>query len=255
MKKSLLLAVFAAFSLAAAPATFRPYHKIAKVKGLALDTGIDHPAWKSAPSYRLMKLVYTIPDINRKPLEAGFVQYLYDDKYLYIRADFADSDIMTNAAKDGGHFYKQGDLLEIFIKPGNANYYWEIYATPNDLQTRFHFGSRSTVGLPSGFAHKDVGIKIVSRLNGTLNNPMDRDKGYILLVAIPIAELNRPHAVDGVAEYPAGTVPFAPGNDWRIQSARYNYGRYLRETELSCNPQAYGGYHSTEYYAQIELEK
>lgn len=255
MKKTLLFAVFTALSLSAAPATFRPHIKVNKASGIDLANGIDHPAWKNAPAYSLLKLVYTIPDINRKPAESGSVQYLYDDKYLYIRADFKDSDIMTNAQKDGGHFYKQGDLLEIFIKPGNANYYWEIYATPSKLQTRFHFGSRSTVGLPSGFAHRDVGIKIASKINGSMNDASDRDHGYILLVAIPISELNRPHAIDGIKKYPAGTVPFAPGSDWRIQSARYNYGRYLNNIELSCYPQAYGGYHSTEYYAQMELVK
>lgn len=254
MKKFLLFAAFTALTISAAPPTFRPQIKVTKVSGMNIKNAIDHLAWKNVPSYQLLNLVFNIRDINRKPTERGSVKYLYDDKYFYVRADFNDRDIMTNAKEDGGHMYLQGDLLEVFIKPDGANYYWEIYGTPNNLQTRFHFGAKATVGLPSGFTHQEVGIKVITKISGTLNNPDDIDQGYIVLVAIPIDELNSPHFKDK-AQHPAGTVPFAPGVTWRVQSARYNYGRHLADIEFSCYPQAYGGYHATEYYAEMEIVK
>ena len=254
MKKFvLLLAMFSVLLGSAADSgTFRPKIQVPKVKDFDIATGIDHPAWKTVPAGQFLKLVGNVNDINRKPLEAGYVKYLYDDNYLYVRAEFIDSDIVVNATTDGGHFYKDGDVLEVFIKPGKSNYYWEIYGTPNKLNTRFVYGSRSNLGLPSGFKHDEVGIKVASRINGTFNKRDDRDTSYVVLVAIPLTELNRPHLKTG---HPAGTVPFAPGEDWRVQSARYNYSRYLNNYELSSYPQTYGGYHSLEYFAQIELLK
>lgn len=253
MKKLVLFAaVSTGLLLAASPSVFRPKVKVPKVKNLTMENGIDHPAWKDVQGNEFRRLVYSNADMYRRPLEPATVKYLYDDKNFYVLADMIDSDIMTTATTDGGHFYMQGDLLEIFIKPAKSNYYWEIYGTPNKLNTRFFFGSRSTVGLPSGFAHKDVNVKIAVKIDGTFNDPTDRDKSLKILVAIPLAELNRPHLTK---EHPAGTVPFAPGEDWRILTARYNYSRYLKTSELSSFPQIANGYHTLPYYAEIELLK
>ena len=252
MKKFLIPAVLSALTLWATPDAFRPKIQIAKVDNFDLANGIDHPAWKNVPAHQLMCLVYSMGDMYRRPSEPATVQYLYDDRYLYVRTELIDSDIMTYGTQNGSHLYREGDLVEIFIKPGNAHYYWEIYGTPNQLNTRFYFPSRGSIGTPSSFRHVDAGIKVFSRIDGTFNDPSDRDRSYIVLVAIPLAELNRPHLT---GDHPAGTVPFAPGEDWRIQTARYNYSRYLNDIELSSFPQTYGGYHSLEYFAEIELLK
>ena len=188
MKKFLFLAVFGTIALAAAPATFHPKIQVKKVADMDVNTAIDNPVWQSVPSYPFMRLVYNMGDMYRKPAEPATVQYLFDNNYFYVRAVLTDSDVMTTGTANGTHLYVQGDLLEVFIKPDKANYYWEIYGTPNQLQSRFYFGARATVGLPSGFAHKDVGIKVFSKVDGTLNDPTDRDKSCTTMVAIPISE-------------------------------------------------------------------
>ncbi|MBO7328272.1 MAG: carbohydrate-binding family 9-like protein [Lentisphaeria bacterium] len=253
MKKLCLFAVLlGTIILFAAPPTFRPKVQVKKVKNFNIETGIDHPAWKEVKGNDFRVLVYSNHDMYRRPTEPATVKYLYDDKYFYVLADMVDSDVMTTGTKSGSHFYLEGDLLEVFIKPANANYYWEIYGTPNKLDTRFYFGSRSAVGLPSGFTHKDVGIKVAVKVNGTFNNPSDRDKSCKTLVAIPLTELNRPHLTK---ENPAGTAPFAPGETWLVLAARYNYSCHMDTLELSSFPQIYGGYHNLEYFAEIELLK
>ncbi|MBE6389540.1 MAG: hypothetical protein E7043_05140 [Lentisphaerae bacterium] len=255
MKKQILLLAAVWCSMAAfattPPATFYPEVEVRKVSGMTIENGIDHPAWKSVPSHQFLQMIGPLTAINRKPVESGSVQYLYDDNYFYVRADFVDSDIVVNATSNGGHFYNSGDVLEVFIKPEKSNYYWEIYGTANKLNTRFHYGSRSTLGLPSGFKHDEVGIKVNSKINGTLNDSSDKDHSYVVLVAIPIAELNHP-IKEG---HPCGTVPFSPGEEWRVFSSRYNYSRYLKKYELSSFPQIFGGYHSLEYFAKIKFVK
>jgi hypothetical protein len=253
MKKlCLFTALLGMLLLTAAPPTFRPKVQVKKVKNFNMENCFDHPAWNEIKGNEFRLLVYSHYDMYRRPTEPATVKYLYDDKNFYVLADMTDSDVMTTGTESGSHFYLQGDLLEVFIKPANANYYWEIYGTPNKLNTRFYFGSRSAVGLPSGFKHKDVDIKVAVKIDGTFNNPTDRDKSCKILVAIPLAELNRPHLTN---EHPAGTVPFAPGHEWRVLSARYNYSCHMDTLELSSFPQIYGGYHNLEYFAEIELLK
>lgn len=251
-KLVLLAAVSSTLLLSASPSVFRPKVQVAKVSNFDIKNGINNPAWKKVQANEFRRLVYSNSDMYRRPTEPAVVKYLYDDKNFYVLADMVDSDIMTTGTANGSHFYLQGDLLEIFIKPAKANYYWEIYGTPNKLNTRFYFGSRSTVGLPSGFTHKDVNIQVAVQINGTFNDPTDRDKSYKILVAIPLAELNRPHVTK---EHPAGTVPFAPGEEWRVLTARYNYTRYMATPELSSFPQIANGYHTLPYYAEIEILK
>jgi hypothetical protein len=177
--------------------------------------------------------------IGRAPVEAGSVQYLYDEKYLYVRACFVDSDVMTTAKSHGGHFYIQGDVLELFVKPAAGKYYWEIYGSPNKLRTRFHYQARGMLGLPSGFAANDVPVLVDAKVEGTLNDARDVDKSWTVLLGVPRAELEK-----------YGT-PFAPGNTWYIFASRYNYGAGLPYAELSSFPQIQNGYHSHEHYAEI----
>lgn len=254
MNKFVLTGLFAGMMLVsfAAADCFRPQIPVKKVQNFNLTDGINNPTWKNIPKYELMKLIWANSDIHCRVSETGFVKYLYDEQYLYILADFIDSDIIQNGKKDGDHLYLHGDLLEIFIKPANADYYWEIYGSPNGLTTRFFFAGKGVVGVPSSFEHIDTGMKVFCQLDGTLNNPDDRDKGYKMLLAIPISELNRPHATKN---YPGKTVAFAPGEDWRLQSARYNYSCYLDTLELSSFPQTVGGYHNLKYFAEIKLLK
>ena len=218
-----------------------PKVRVNKVADFRFSGGIDHPAWKSQPSYSLMLYVTDVNAIGRAPVESGRAQFLYDDTHFYIRAHFTDSDVMTTANKNGEHFYMQGDLLEVFIKHGPTPYYWEIYGTPNKLHTRFYFTSRGTLGLPSGFALNDCPILVDAKVDGTFNDPTDKDRSWTVLVGVPRTELEKNGAKLG------------PGNRWLILAARYNYTRHLPDQELSSYPQITGGYHSHEYYAEMEF--
>ena len=213
----------------------------AKVKGFDFASGIDNPVWQKQPAHQFMYCISTVDDINRAPAESGTVQYLYDDRYLYVRAHFSDSDVMTGATKHGEHFYAQGDLLEVFIKHPKHNYYWEIYGTPNKLRTRFYYPSRAMLGLPSGFAPNDCPILVDAKVDGTFNDPRDVDKSWTVLLGIPRSELEK------------NGEKIAPGNNWLIFASRYNFSAHQNDRELSSFPQIPGSYHLYEYYAEIEF--
>lgn len=199
----------------------------------------QHPAWKNTPAYTFLSNVKAIQDIRQLPRERGSVQYLYDEHYLYVRAEFADSDIVNTAEKSGGHLYSCGDLLEVFIKPLDQPYYWEIYGTPNELYTVFYYAApgKKPISVESNQ------VKVTAKINGTLNNPRDKDVAFNLFLKIPRSELEK------------NGMKFAPGNQWLIMASRYNFSRYLTGCEQSAYPQCSINFHNSQYYAQIRFEK
>ena len=252
MKKSILCAIFASLTVLSAnaepiartpeaPETFRPTVKVGLVPELTLENAMNSKAWDSMPKYHLMHYVTELQHINKAPAEGAYVRYLCNDSDFFVRVDMVDSDVMTGADRNQDHHYSQGDLIEVFIKPENDSYYWEIYGLPNKLYTRCYFPSKGTLSLPSGFGPTDVKIGVDSRVYGTFNNHSDRDKGWTVIIAIPRKELEK------------NGCKFAPGQKWTVLAARYNYSVYLPVHELSSYPQITGGYHSTEYYANIEF--
>ena len=220
-----------------------PVVKVHKIGDMNIDESIHHPAWQKASSNRFMLYVTEPESINKLPIEHANVKYLYNDKYFIVRAEFFDSDIMTTAKEHGGHFYIEGDVLEVFLKPEKFNYYWEIYGSPNQLRTRFHYPSRGSLGLPSGFAPNDLPILVKTEITGTFNDCSDRDTKWCVVLMIPRSELEK------------YGYKFDAPSKWLVLSARYNYSRYLDKHEYSSFPQIPWSYHMYEYYAELEFVK
>ncbi len=217
-----------------------------------LDGKLDEGAWTNAPAYSLslpLKSYSTLPESMQKNLgdklqEKGKVKLLWDDNYLYVGAEFEDSDVMQEGNEDQAHLYGTGDLIEVFLKPAKANYYWEIYGTPNNKKTWYAFPSRGRIVFPACGNYKPENFKVAATTDGTLNNWKDKDKSWTIEMAIPIKELT----VYG--------AKFDNSAEWTILLARYNYSVYLQKPELSAYPQLSNvNWHIYEEYARLRLEK
>ena len=226
---------------------------------ITLDGKLDEAAWAKAPAYSLtlpFKSFSNMPESMQKNIgdnlrEKGTVKLLWDDNYLYVGAEFEDSDVMQDGKEDQSHFYTTGDLIEVFLKPAKETYYWEIYGTPNSKKTWFFFPSRGRLTFPGCAGYLPESFKVAATVDGTLNNWKDklnnwknRDKGWTIELAIPIKELT------------AYGAKFDNSSNWTILLARYNYSVYLEKTELSCYPQLSNvNWHLYEEYAKLRLEK
>lgn len=223
------------------PEVFRPTVKVGFAPDMQLDSAMDSPLWQKMPSYRFMRYVTDINYINLSATEGAEVRYLYNKETFFVRVDMIDSDVMTSATENQNHHYIMGDVVEVFVKPANDTYYWEVYGTPNKLYTRFYFPAGGSLGLPSCFGPTDVKIGVDARVDGTFNNQNDRDRSWSVIIAIPRRELEK------------NGCKFEKGSAWTILASRYNYSRFLPIHELSSFPQIFGGYHATKYYANIEF--
>ena len=202
-----------------------------------IDGVLDEPVWKKATAYPL----YLSKDktaAGQKLNEAGEVRFAWDKNFFYVAASFQDSDIVAQGKEDQMHHYRYGDLCELFLKPANESYYWELYATPAGKKTTFFFKQKCALD----FENYSSGLKVAANCLGTLNDSQDKDKSWTAEMAMPIKDLE------------SYGYKFGQGANWKILIGRYNYTRYLPETELSMTPQlSETNFHLPDEYEDLEL--
>ena len=221
------------------------------VDPIVLDGKLDEADWKNAPAYPLVHALrqYSEADwdvqefFRNGVVEPGKVKVLWDDKYLYVGIEFTDRDLYAEVKEDQKHHYRTGDVAEIFLKPLDKRWYWELYVTPLGNKTAFFFPGRGTLGLPS--VHPDKlplkGLKTSAFACGTVNDPSDQDVKWTAEMAIPRSEAGR-------------EIGLAPNVPWLIFFARYNYGKDLELRENSCFPlQPAVNFHNHAGYAILKM--
>lgn len=207
-----------------------------------IDGALDDAAWKTAAVYPLYMSVAELGE-GKTLTEAGEVRVAWDDQFLYVGIQFKDSDIVAEGQEDQLHHYLMGDLAELFVKPADRTWYWEMYVTPAGRKTTLWFPGRGRLGLKSS-EENPGGLRVAAQCQGTLNRWQDEDTSWTGEMAVPVQDLT------------ARGETFGAGANWTIMVARYNYSRYLPWKELSMTPQiSKTNYHLWEEYADLNLVK
>ncbi|WP_176012769.1 carbohydrate-binding family 9-like protein [Victivallis sp. Marseille-Q1083] len=212
-------------------------------KPVVIDGVLDDPVWQSAAVYRMDVPSVVNPDYGIA--DSGEVRLAWDDDYLYVAVSVRDRDLYATAESDQVMHFLFGDLAEIFIKPVNETYYWELYMTPAGKKSSLLLPGKGILFGEFKSTPQMPGMVVGARYEGTLNEWQDVDTGWSGEMAIPIADLERFGA------------EFAPGEDWRVLVARYNYSRYQPDgIEYSTAPKLSAiNYHLLEEYAKLKLVK
>lgn len=206
---------------------------------VTVDGKLDEPIWKVSPKYTL-SLPGDADGVDVQ--EPGTIQFAFDRDNFYVAATFNDSDVIAEGTEDQLHHYLLGDLCEIFLKPEDQSWYWELYATPLGKKSSFFYPSRGRLGMPS-CEDADFEMMVASHCDGSLNDWTDVDKLWTSEMAIPIKELT------------ARGETFGPGSKWRVSAGRYNFSKYLSQRELSSFPQhSKTDFHRYEEYAILDLQ-
>jgi hypothetical protein len=219
---------------------FVAQHTIVPVE---VDGKLDDPIWQRAVVYD-----FSLGDdvcVNGEMLEEkGYVQLAYDQNYFYVGVKFIDSDIIAENDENQQHHYRFGDVAELFLKPDNSTWCWEMYVTPNSKKTLFWLAGLGRLGLLSVGENDPNILQVAAIVKGTLNYWQDHDCFWTAEIAVPIAELEK------------YGDKFNSGMTWRIMCSRYNYSRFLKKPELSMTPVlSMTDFHLYEEYAYLELLK
>lgn len=185
-------------------------------KPVRIDGILDDEAWSRAPGYLFNAF-------NAPCLRNGLVRFAWDDRFLYVGARLDDDDIVAVSDRNQTFLFRDGDLFELFLKPVDDTYYWEIYANPLAARASLFIpgGGRLVLDEISREEHLIPDLEVAVQIDGSINHWRDVDTGWSVEIAIPIRELTRYGA------------KLRENSIWRFFVGRYNYSRYLEQLELS----------------------
>ena len=175
-------------------------------------------------------------DRDGAPLEGGAVRFSWDEKGLYVFAELEDSNLIALNRQDEQLHFETGDVFELFVKPLNDAYYWEMYAIPS--------GNKSTLFFPRDRS----GMELNDFLHGhdfqSLEVSVEEtSSGWSAHLFVPVSQLT------------ALGAGWGAGLEWTVFCGRYNYNSEdLADPELSMAPPLSAtNYHLTDEYAHLKL--
>jgi hypothetical protein len=206
--------------LAAAPDPLMPHprgyvcHRTAKPP--AIDGQLDDPAWAAAAWSEPFGDIEG--DKRPKPRFRTRVKMLWDDEALYIAAELEEPHVWATLTEHDSVIFHDNDF-EVFLDPdGDSHLYAELELNAKNttwdllLPKPYKDGGRAINGW------EIIGLKTAVRVDGTLNDPSDVDKGWTVEIKWPWA---------GLKELTAVPVPPKDGDQWRI-----NFSRVEWDTEV-----------------------
>ncbi len=210
---------------------------------LTVDGKLTEPAWQTARrSPRFVDLIHGTATIH-----ATQAAVLWDDDYLYVGYWVEEPDVRATFTKRDSPIYQDNDV-ELFIAGQDAYYEFEInsYGTiyeglfvwQSEFEKKgFHkipeldqqragvqFQPFNGVGLTShprglrwAYLKWDFPeLKSAVWIDGTLNDPSDRDRGWTVELAVPWKGM-KPLAMSDNR-----SLPPKPGDVWRMDFSRFN---------------------------------
>ena len=200
-----------------------------------LDGVLDEPAWEKAAVLRDFATFWE----KRKAKSATKARLLWDDDYLYFAAEMEDVDLYADVKEHNGMAWNN-DVFELFFKPHeDRNGYYEFQVNALNTQLEMFLPSRGAGGYQR-FMTAKLGIESAVKLDGTLNDWTDKDRGWTVEGRIPWK---------GFAA--TGGRP-KPGDKWRFALCRYDYSTAYERPDLSSTaPLTLPDFHRYEDYGTL----
>ena len=149
---------------------------------------------------------------GKKAASASRCRLLWDEEHLYFLAEVTDTELQTSSPQPSGAPWRD-DAIELFLKPGKAQPgYFQVDVSARGEVFHAFFPTAKARDQPALGRQDGFAIEAKVRLMGTLDNPSDRDQGYVVEGRIPWIDLLR-----------AGGRP-APGEDWQFNIGLLDLG-------------------------------
>lgn len=196
-----------------------------------IDGALDDAAWNDVPWTE----EFLRSNVRATARHKTRAKLAWDDRFLYLAFEAEDDEILTPFDADDSNMY-ESEVVELFVDAdGNQRTYDEIELNPRDRLFDARFPARrQRMDLPwaSGTRH-------AVKVDGTVNDASDVDRGWTAELAVPIGNLSAvPH------------VPPLPGDRWRINLYRLDHGRGFVEG-LAWSPPLVGDFHALDKFGTL----
>ncbi|MDH7493584.1 MAG: carbohydrate-binding family 9-like protein [Candidatus Saccharicenans sp.] len=142
------------------------------------------------------------------------VKMLWDDEYFYIGAELEEPHVWATLTARDSIIYQDNDF-EVFIDPdGDSHNYYELEINALNTVWDLFLVKPYRDGGPPIHSWDIQGLKTAVRVDGTINNPADKDRGWSVEIAIPWEVLKEAAPLKKKPE---------SGDRWRINFSRVEY--------------------------------
>ncbi|HKI77239.1 MAG TPA: carbohydrate-binding family 9-like protein [Ignavibacteriaceae bacterium] len=228
---------------------------------IKVDGKLNESSWKNAP---WTDYFVDIQGTSKpSPRFKTRVKMLWDDDYFYFYAQMEEPDVWATLKKRDAVIFHDNDF-EIFIDPdGDTHLYYEFeinaFNTPWDLLLIKPYRD----GGPPVNSWNILGLKTAVNIEGTINNPDDKDNGWSVEIAMPWSVLR---------ECANKEAPPKDGDQWRINFSRVEWktklvngkyeklknpqtSKYLPEDNWVWSPQGLINMHYPEMWGFVQFSE
>lgn len=189
-----------------------------------IDGAVDDEVWRSAPPTS----AFTRFDANADDgaLVRTTARLAWDDDYLYVAFECEDPDVWSDLTDRDADLW-EGEVVEVYLDPdGDGENYYEFEVNPRNAVIDLRI-PRSIEGSPQDVEAarqwNATGLRSAVRVEGTLDDRDDRDRGWSAELAIPFSALAD-----------SQTVPPRLGSVWRLQLLRIDRSKSLPHPQFSA---------------------
>jgi hypothetical protein len=198
---------------ASAPKTYaKIYICYRAAEKIAIDGMLNEASWRKAPATDAF--IDIEGDPRPLPRFSTRAKMLWDDQYFYIAAELEEPHIWGTLTERDSIIFHDNDF-EVFIDPnGDRNEYYELEINALNTVWDLFLPKPYRDGGKAQHGWDIAGLITSVKINGTLNNPSDRDDGWSVEIAIPWKAL---------AEYAHRASPPKDGDEWRVNFSRVEW--------------------------------
>ena len=237
----------------------RDYVCFRTVSPLTIDGRLDETEWKKA---RWTKEFVDIQgSIKSKPRYRTRVKMLWDDRFFYIAAQMEEPHVWATLKKRDSVIFYDNDF-EVFIDPdGDTHRYCELEMNALNTVWDLFLDKPYRDGNCALFYWDIGGLQTGVHIDGTINDPGDRDSGWSVEIAVPW---------DVLKEYAAKETPPRDGDQWRVNFSRVEWqteikgssyekksdplaGKFLPEDNWVWSPQGLIDMHYPEMWGYVQF--
>ncbi|MCI0421812.1 MAG: carbohydrate-binding family 9-like protein [Acidobacteria bacterium] len=198
---------------------------------IKIDGVFDEPSWRAAASTGPFRL----NDGSGSPPSRVEAKMLWDEQNLYFAFECDDSDLSATMTKRDEHLWQE-EVVEIFVDPdGDEKNYIELEVNP--LGTFIDLFVLTPV-VPIPFESYNIPAKWAVKVDGTIKNSSDRDKGWTVELSLPLKE-----AVT------APNLPPKDGDKWRLNL--YRIERKPLEQYIAWSPTLKPSFHTPSRFGEV----
>lgn len=184
---------------------------------VTIDGDLKDAAWDAAPWTDAF--VDIEGDKRPKPRFRTRVKMLWDDEALYIAAELEEPHVWGTLKEHDSVIFIDNDF-EVFLDPDGDNHlYGELEVNALNTTWDLLLTKPYKDGGKAVNAWEISGLKTAVKIDGTVNDPRDTDKGWTLEIKWPWK---------GLKELAGVAMPPKDGDQWRI-----NFSRVEWDTEIA----------------------